>query len=141
MNLQKVKWEGFTILELLIIFLIIGMMTAVALPIYQANLTRAKEVEAESTLNTIRTFLKIHHAIHETYPVCQNYVNVTELPELNISPEELDGQYYHADCYIYKSVNGEDYILQSCHEGNPSFQMNSTGLLTKIGNNSSHSRD
>ncbi len=135
MTRHNLKWEGFTILELLIIFLIIGIMTAVALPVYQANLTRAKQVEAESTLDTIRTFLKIYHAIHESYPVSQNYVNIIELTELNISQEELTGQYYTADCYFYKSTGSADYILKSECEGLPSLRMNAAGTLSKIKTN------
>ena len=131
MKLLKFKWEGFTVLELLIIVLILGIMTAVALPIYQANLTRAKEVEAESTLDTIRTFLKIYYAIHESYPVSQNYIQITNISELNISQEELNGQYYTADCYFYKCLKGTDYILKSECEGLPVLRMNTVGTILR----------
>lgn len=131
MKWLKLKWEGFTVLELIIILLIIGMMTAIALPIYEANLTRTKEIEAESTLDTIRTFLKIYYAIHESYPVSPQSVNVVKLSELNISSQELAGKYYSADCYYYQSTTGSDYILRAECETLPSLTMNDAGSVSK----------
>lgn len=51
---MKLNKKGFTMVELLVVLLIIGVLAAVATPMYLANANRAKASEAVATMGMIR---------------------------------------------------------------------------------------
>lgn len=49
--------KGFTLLEVLIVVIIIGVLAAIALPQYSATLEKSKSAEAATNVGSIRTAL------------------------------------------------------------------------------------
>ena len=49
--------EGFTLLELMIVMMIIGVLAAIAVPSYLASVKKAKEAVLKEDLHTMRTAL------------------------------------------------------------------------------------
>ena len=60
--------EGFTLLELLIVVVIIGILAAIASSAYFNYINSAKRTMAESTLDTIRKALESYHIDYQNYP-------------------------------------------------------------------------
>ncbi|MDP8230912.1 MAG: type II secretion system protein [Candidatus Gorgyraea atricola] len=60
---MKIKWRriGFTLTELLIVVIIIGVLATLALPMLVKTLEKAKVGEAISNLNLIRTGQKVYY--------------------------------------------------------------------------------
>ena len=78
---------GFTLVELMIVIVIVGILAAVAVPIYQSNITKAKMSECDAALGTIRTALRISYAEHGNYPVVATGTEVTAELVLILAPQ------------------------------------------------------
>ncbi|MBR4592435.1 MAG: prepilin-type N-terminal cleavage/methylation domain-containing protein [Elusimicrobiaceae bacterium] len=64
--------KGFTLIELLVVVLIIGILTAIAIPQYEKSIARSRAAEAMLTAKTIIDAASIYAA---TYRACPTTVN------------------------------------------------------------------
>ena len=78
--------KGFTLIELLVVVLIIGILTAVAIPQYEKSISRARTAEARVTSKAILDAEAIHVA---TYRACPGDLNDLEIKV------KSDGQDWH----------------------------------------------
>jgi type IV pilus assembly protein PilA len=60
--------SAFTLIELLIVIAIIGILAAVALPMYRAQTLRAKLSEVTNQMGTIATAIEISFIVTSTWP-------------------------------------------------------------------------
>ncbi len=65
--------QGFTLIELLVVVLIIGVLSAIALPQYQTAVERSRATEALTQMNAVRTALERYHAQHEEFPTANAF--------------------------------------------------------------------
>ena len=65
----KKSKDGFTLVELMVVAVIVAILAAVAIPLMSANKNRAIMTEAEAALGTIRSVLRAQYAETGRYDV------------------------------------------------------------------------
>jgi len=61
------KRRGFTLIELMIVVVIIGILTAMAMPRYMRVAAKSKQTEAKGILKQVYTMQEAYFAGHESY--------------------------------------------------------------------------
>ena len=56
---MKSMFKGFTLIELMVVILIVGVLAAASVPLMRGRIDRSKWTEANATAGTIRTLVKI----------------------------------------------------------------------------------
>lgn len=107
---------GFTLVELMIVVIIVGILAAVAIPMYSGSTERARATECVAALGTVRSALRNYYAEHLTY-VNTNFTDgdrVTDGDVLNINNLDLDARYFSAECYTFDGDTGATTYSIKC---------------------------
>tara|TARA_B110000438_G_C15448599_1_gene493637 strand:+ start:195 stop:641 length:447 start_codon:yes stop_codon:yes gene_type:complete len=67
-NLKQKIQEGFTLVEILIVVVIIGILAAIAIPTYFSYVEKAYAADANTQIKTIFEECKIWRSTHPDYP-------------------------------------------------------------------------
>jgi type IV pilus assembly protein PilA len=82
----KEKDEGFTLIELLVVIIIIGILAAIAIPVFLNQRKKAVDASMKSDLRSAANEMETLYVDTQTYPVAAAGSNVTVvLPILKLS--------------------------------------------------------
>jgi prepilin-type N-terminal cleavage/methylation domain-containing protein len=127
--------QGFTIVELLIVIVVIAILAAISIVAYNGIQTRAKEASALSDINSVHKKIGLYYAENGSYPRTANALFVDWntrtvrwdancpygggvsdwVPDVGTLPQSKQpsiGAETWSGCYIYVS-DGESYILSA----------------------------
>ncbi|MDD3628570.1 MAG: type II secretion system protein GspG [Actinomycetota bacterium] len=117
--------EGFTLVELMIVIIILAILTAIAVPSYMVLRNRARVAAAQSEMKNIATALEMFNADYDRYPAVTdvtamagalNGTNTAQNPDGNPYMDPVPVNDPWGQPYVYTS-NGTTYTL-SCSTGN-----------------------
>ena len=66
--MEKKMKRAFTLIELIIVVVIVGILALVAIPRYFANIEKARRAEAYSSMRAIREAILGYYAVNALYP-------------------------------------------------------------------------
>jgi prepilin-type N-terminal cleavage/methylation domain-containing protein len=115
--------NGFTLVELMIVALVVAILAAVAIPMMTGNVGRARATEAEAALGMIRSNLRT------MYSQTRDYRDTGNLDELGnrilieaedrvvdvvpgMQEGDLDGRFFSDDCYTIRSIDRTEFVIE-----------------------------
>ncbi len=107
--------SGFSLVELMVVILIIGVLAAVAVPIYRDYIQRAIRAEGEAALGSIRTQVRAYYAEWGEYPISELSPIMTQ-DWHDIKSGELNGANFTDMSYYYQCLDGQNYLI-GVHRG------------------------
>lgn len=101
--------KGFTLVELMVVILIVGILAAVAIPLMQGRIDKAKWSEANATAGTIRTAVRAYCAETSVATAVANVTTAlstaTTRTALGFSATDLDGTYFLTGDYSITAIS------------------------------------
>ena len=116
---------GFTLIELMVVMVIIGVLSAIAYPAYQTNLQKARRLDAQTAILELAQYMERFYTANGTY------VGAT-LP-FTASPKDDATKYYTlslsasaANSYTLSGVPSKTQATDSC----ATLRLTNTGVKT-----------
>ena len=96
---RLVPTKGFTMIELLIVVIMIGLLSIVGMGAYTASLRTGRDARRKSDLEQLRSALELYMSDNSTYPAAlTDLVAPKKYITLPLDPSNDMSYYYNATC-------------------------------------------
>lgn len=94
--------QGFTLIELMIVVVIVSILALVAIPMYSGNVINAKMSEGIAGCGTVRTAARVYLAGHGG----KFLAPIPTLSGLGFNEHDLDGKFFNQTSYSFTAIAG-----------------------------------
>ena len=140
--------QGFTLIELLVVVLIIGILSAVALPQYNTAVERSRATEALTQMSALRSSLERYHSQHEAWPIANAFNKLdVDIPTNSACNSKYGGKNF---CLSFTNTgvitatrtrNSHSYTLQTTITPDSNGTYSSVRTCAPAGTNDSEAQD
>ncbi|MBA7687325.1 hypothetical protein ES703_95786 [subsurface metagenome] len=95
--------KGFTLIELMVVILIVGILAAVAIPIMRGRVDAAKWTEGKAMMGTLATAIRAYAAEKGPHATLYGDEDVLTLVKLGFATGDLTGTYFSSTNYSWVS--------------------------------------
>jgi type II secretion system protein G len=78
--------DGFTLIELLVVIIIIGILAAIAIPVFLNRRKKAADASLKSDIRVVVSELETYFVDSQQYPAASGTDALTVFPALHLSP-------------------------------------------------------
>ena len=103
---MKLKTEGFTLIELMVVVLIVSVLAAAAVPLMRGKIDRSKWTEANAGADAIRSAVKVYF-METGDTITGNLSNAGVQQALKMQSSDLTGTYFIPSDYEIDSVSAD----------------------------------
>ncbi len=105
------KRRGFTLIELMVVILIVGILAAVAVPILRGRIEQAKWSESAAIAGSIRIALRAYYTEDSVVVGAMTGSTLDTIQgALGFTSGDLTGQYFQASNFTFASVDGNGNV-------------------------------
>jgi prepilin-type N-terminal cleavage/methylation domain-containing protein len=125
------KRRGFTIIELMVVIMIVGVLASLAIPILRERAKQSKWTEGAATAGTIKNALRAYYAEDPIAAAAMAGSTVdTVQGTLGFFAGDLTGRYFQANNFTITAIdgNGNATITVAAPAG-----LNGSGVLSNVG--------
>ncbi|MGE0269536.1 MAG: type IV pilin protein [Candidatus Omnitrophota bacterium] len=133
MNTLRTNKQGFTMVELLVVLVIIGILAAVATPIFLGNTQKAKASEAVATMSLIRQAQRDYFINNNSFvvPIGPGEIGLT--PEnKGVAVNTGVAQYFANDAFEVKVASAATANLFKKDDGGPSQALDAQDFVIRV---------
>ena len=99
--------KGFTLIELMVVILIVGILAAASVPMMRGRIDSAKWSEANATAGTIKSAVRVYFAEYgDATPLIGALSDGTRQTLLGFNAADLTGTYFGSSDYSITAVDG-----------------------------------
>ena len=109
MDTKRMKRRGFTLIELMVVILIVGILAAVAVPILRGRIEQAKWSEGAASAGAIKTAIRAYYADDRTacLALAGQLVSACETT-LGFTAGDLTGRYFTSANFTITSIDNNN---------------------------------
>ena len=129
---KKRERRGFTLIELMVVILIVGILAAVAVPILRGKINAAKWSEAAASAGAIKSAVRAAYAEDSTATLtglCTDGGTLALL--LGFQSGDLTGRYFNGSHFTVASVDGNGHA--TVNVTSPGTDVPGSGTLDNTG--------
>lgn len=136
---RKLRSQGFTLIELMIVVVIVGILAAVAYPSYQEQIRQARRADAQTSLLELAQFMERFYTVQGRY--VDGAGNRPALPYTQ-APRDGATKFYDLSFNETGIANGATaFVLQAvpiaggvmANDGCGTLRLSNTGVRTRTG--------